>query len=381
MTVPNQMLWNIAIKTLVCDRGKLSAALVGVVFSVVLVNVQGGLFHGLMSKATLLVDRGNADIWVGNRGMHNVDFAHDIPIRWVNRIRSIDEVAAADPIRIRFSEMMLPDGKYEGVVIVGVDPCSELGRCWRVVEGQDCCLDEPHGVVVDKCDNDKLGRPIIGELREIGGHRARIVGKSSGMLSFLVTPYVFTTIRRAAVFCDSDPDQCSYLLVKLRPGADARDVCREIERRLPEVEAMTADQYAESSANFWTTRTGIGISFGASTVLGLLVGLVMVGQTLYAMVLDRIREFATLKAIGATEREIVTLLTAQSACVAAVGIAIGVVLTSVIRLLFSTPRASIEIPVGLYLFSAVLVFLICLIASGLPYLRVRSVDPHVVLQG
>ena len=58
------MLGKLAIRTLIYDRGKLVAALVGVIFSVVLVNVQGRLVIGLMSKASLLIDQGNADIWV-----------------------------------------------------------------------------------------------------------------------------------------------------------------------------------------------------------------------------------------------------------------------------------------------------------------------------
>ena len=375
------MLWNIAFRTLVSDRGKLLAGLIGVIFSIVLVNIQGGLFSGLMSKATLLVDRGNADIWVGNRGMHNVDFAHDFPRRWIDRVRSIPGVVEAEPIRVTFSEMMLPDGHYESIVVIGVEPESELGRAWKIVEGPEDALEQPHSVIVDQCDDDRLAEPAIGELREIGGRRARIAGKSRGILSFLVAPYVFTTLERAAEFTGSDPTTCSYLLVRTEPGVEPIGVCQTIQERLPEVSALTAEQYAQVSADFWTTRTGIGMSFGAATVLGLLVGLVMVGQTLYAMVLDRISEFATLKAIGATEREIITLLTAQSAVVATIGIGIGTVLSFVIGIVFSTPRASIQIPPSLYIASAGLVFTICLIASGLPYLRVRRVDPHEVLQG
>ena len=116
-------------------------------------------------------------------------------------------------------------------------------------------------------------------------------------------------------------------------------------------------------------------------MLGLLVGLVMVGQTLYAMVLDRVNEFATLKAIGSSEREIMLLLAAQASVVAMIGISIGLVLTVFLRALMSTPRATIEIPMLLYVMSAGLVFCICLIAASLPYLRVRRVDPHTVLQG
>ena len=79
------MLRNLAIQTLMHDRGKLLAALVGVIFSVVLVNIQGGLFIGLMSKASLLIDHSDADIWIGHKGMHNLDFAHPIPVRWILR--------------------------------------------------------------------------------------------------------------------------------------------------------------------------------------------------------------------------------------------------------------------------------------------------------
>ncbi|EMI16539.1 ABC transporter permease protein [Rhodopirellula maiorica SM1] len=375
------MLWNIAFQTLLYDRGKLFAGLIGVIFSVVLVNIQGGLFFGLIHKASLLVDRSGADIWVGHSGMHNVDFPHNIPERWIYRIRSIEGVQAAEPIRIGFGEISLPDGNYEGVNVVGITEGTDLGRAFEIVEGPEDALSYSDGVIVDQCDNQKLLDPAIGDVREISGNRVRISGKSHGVLSFLVNPYVFTTYVRAAEFVGSDPSTASYFLVRVKPGVDREQVCAEIRRRLSDVAAMPAEEYAAISVNFWMTRTGIGLSFGAATFLGLLVGLVMVGQTLYAMVLDRISEFATLKAIGASEREIVVLLTAQSGMVAIVGIAVGLAFTVGIRHLFSTPQASIQIPPGLYIASAALVFTICLAASALPYLRVRRVDPHSVLQG
>ncbi|MEE2937379.1 MAG: ABC transporter permease [Planctomycetota bacterium] len=375
------MLWNIALRTLLSDRGKLLAGLVGVIFSVVLVNIQGGLFFGLLHKASLLVDHSNADIWVGHRGMHNVDFPHHIPEQWIHRVRSIPGVAQAEPMRIYFSEMSLPSGDFEGVMVVGLKEGTSLGRAYKIAEGPEDGLSYTNGVVVDQCDDQKLSYPDIGETREIGGRRVQIAAKCYGVLSFLVTPYVFTTYDRAVDIADGDPSMASYFLIRVAPGIDRESVCEEIRRRLGDVTAMTSEDYAATSVKFWMTRTGIGLSFGAATALGLLVGLVMVGQTLYAMVLDRINEFATLKAMGSTEREIVLLLTAQSALVAVVGICIGLVLTFVIKAILSTPRAAIDIPVFLYFTSAVLVLSICLLASTLPYVRVRSVDPHSVLQG
>ena len=108
-------MWSIALKTLVAQRGKLLTALVGVVFSVVLVNVQGGLFVGLIRKASLLVDQGDADIWVGHKRMNNVDFPHDIPRSWGQRIRALEGVARAEPYLVGHSVMTLPDGGFEQV--------------------------------------------------------------------------------------------------------------------------------------------------------------------------------------------------------------------------------------------------------------------------
>ena len=374
------MRWNLAYRTLFHDRGKLIAGLVGVIFSVVLVNVQGGLFLGLINKASLLVDRSNADIWVGHRGMHNVDFPYPIPERWRYVVAGIDGVDDVQPLRIDFGKMSLRDGRFEDVVIVGVSEGTDLGRAFKVVEGPDTPLAQHDAVVVDNCDDEKLQNPKIGDLREINGRRVRIAGKSSGVLSFLVSPYVFTTYDRAIDYSGGDVGKASYLLLRTRAGADPGNICAEIERMLPDVSAMPASEYGAVSINFWMTRAGLGLSFGAATLMGLLVGLVMVGQTLYAMVLDRVSEYATLRAIGLSERELLCILAFQSALVATIGIAIGTVMTIILEMFLSTPRATIEIPLLLYLGCGALIFAICLFASGLPYLRIRRIDPHTALQ-
>ena len=373
-------LFAVAIKTLIADRGKLAAALVGVIFSVVLVNVQGGLFLGLIRKAGLLVDNSRADVWVGHKQMHNVDFPRDIPRRWVHRVRSAPGVVAAEPYLVGFSEMTLPSGGYESVAVVGVSPTSELGQPWNFAAGRSP-RSQSDGILVDLCDSDKLETPQLGELREIGGRRARVIGKTRGLLSFLVTPYVFTSFEQALVYLRKDPRQCSYFLVKLAPGVDPWQACRSIKERVPELDALPASEYSRISREFWMTRTGIGISFGAATALGLLVGLVMVGQTLYASVLDRITEFAALKAMGASDRQILGLLTVQAVFMAILGTLLGLGVVAALHRAMSTPRAPIEIPLWLSAGSFGLVLCICLLATLLPYERVRRIDPLTVLQG
>lgn len=370
----------LAIKTLLADRGKFAAALVGVIFSVVLVNIQGGLFLGLIRKAGMLVDNSQADIWVGHKHMHNVDFPRDIPRRWLHRVRGVAGVQEAQPYLVGFTDMTLPSGNFEGVVVVGVPPGSSFGRPWNMHAGT-LPFDRPFAIVVDICEREKLEDIKIGDVREIGGRRARVVGETDGILGFLVNPYIFTSYDEALRFLGKDPRSCSYFLVKVAPGEVPEQVCQRIMEQVPEVDALPASRYSQISQNYWLTRTGIGLSFGAATLMGLLVGLVMVAQTLYASVIDRVSEFAALKAMGAADRQIFWLLGIQAVFMALVGSLLGLAAVTAIQWVGSTPRASIEIPLWLSAGSFVLVLVICLLAALLPYERVRRIDPLSVLQG
>ncbi len=372
-------MWTLAIKTLVADRGKLLTALVGVVFAVVLVNVQGGLFLGLIAKASLLVDHGEADVWVGHKEMDNVDFPGDIPRRWLYRVRAVPGVAHAEPYLIGHSTMTLPGGGFEPVLLVGSPPEGRLGGAWNLREGAVNSVRRTDGVIVDAHDADKLRDPQVGDRREIGGRRARVVGRSEGILGFLVTPYVFTTLDAAAEYLGKPADVCSYILVAVEPGAEAELVAAEIVRRLPEVDAYPAAVYGRMSVAYWLRRTGLGISFGAATLLGLTVGLVIVAQTLYAMVLDRLGEFGTLKAIGASEGQVYHIVFVQAVTMALAGSLLGLVAVHLVQAAFSTPRAPIAVPWWLSLGSCTLVTAICVLASWLPYQRIRRVDPMMVM--
>src|SRR5713226_6986758 len=164
-------MWLLAIKAMLADRSKLLTSLVGVTFSVVLVNLQGGLYLGLIEKASQLVDNGRAEIWVGHRGMNNVDISTFIPERWIQRVRSVEGVARADPYIVAFGRAIMPDGRFENVIVIGSDPASLLGNAWIMAEGDAEAVRRPDGVLVDICDAAKLGHCRIGDLREINGHR------------------------------------------------------------------------------------------------------------------------------------------------------------------------------------------------------------------
>lgn len=375
-------MWLLALKSMLADRGKLLTSLLGVTFAVVLVNLQGGLLIGLMKKASLLIDHCEADIWVGHRHMNNVDFGSYVPERWVHRVRAVEGVERADPYLIAPSgQATMRDGKSELVFLVGCEPASLLGNAWEMEEGDRRALRHPDGILVDASATEKLGGCGVGDVLEINGRRARVVGLTKGVVGFTYNPYVFTTLDRARRFAHGvPPDHCSYFLVKAKPGTDVDELCARIRERVPELDVHHKSTYALICMEFWLVRTGVGVSFGLAACLGLLVGLAVTAQTLFASVNERIKEFATLKAMGADDRYVSRFLLSQALGTALLGSVLGLGGSVAVARAMSTPEAPVYLTWSVAAGSVVLIVLVCMVSAWLPYRRLRSVDPASVLR-
>jgi putative ABC transport system permease protein len=203
-----------------------------------------------------------------------------------------------------------------------------------------------------------------------------------GVVGFTTTPYVFTTLHRARAnyLPQAYPDQCSFFLVKASPGTDVSALVATLRQRVPELDVHDRATFSDICVNYWLTRTAIGIGFGLATFLGLLVGLVMVAQTLYASVSERVKEFGTLKALGATDRAVGRFLLVQALGNAFLGSALGLVGGVVVGTLVSSPRAPVLFRGWVMAGSVVLITLVCLLASWAPYWRIRKIDPASVLR-
>jgi len=370
-----------ALKTLLADRGKLVTGLAGVVFSLVLVSVQGGLYLGLMRKASVLIDHCAADLWVGHREVENVDLAREIPETWLNRLRGIPGIASAEPYIVGKGTASFPDGHQEDIWIIGADPASKLGSAWRFVEGTAEDLNRPDGVSFDVVDAAKLGNPRVGDWLEVNGHRTQFVARTSGITGFITMPYLFTSLETARRLAPSTPGTCSFFLLKFEPGVDVDRVLAAARGRVPEAAVFTPPEFARISQDYWMKRTGIGISFGASTLLGLLVGLMMVGQSLYALALDHLDDYATLTALGAEDRTVCGVILLQSLLIGVAGALGGLAIVAAIRRFWHSPLAPMEIPFSLMSMAVAVVIIICLASSLLPFARIRRIDPAAVLMG
>jgi putative ABC transport system permease protein len=226
----------------------------------------------------------------------------------------------------------------------------------------------------------RYGPFATGEQREILGRRFRIVGATEEAASFTTTPIVFMDYRNAQELQETLRGNTTYVLVKLAPGADAAAVQAELRRRLPYNDVLTRDEWARQSRNYWVSSTGLGMSMGVTVFLGILVGIVIVAQTLYTSAVEHLKEFGTVKAIGGSNLAIYRILGEQALIAAVIGFALGASMSYLVRPLMAAIHLNVLLSPE---FSAVVfagTVVMCLGAALFSFRRVAGIDPALVFR-
>jgi putative ABC transport system permease protein len=371
---------SLARKNLLHDRLRFVITVAGVAFAVTLVLVQVGLFMGLLKKATVTIENASADIWVTSRNTPNVDFAHTFPETGVLRVRGVPGVARADNLVINFMNIQLPSGATEGVLAYALDDFRAWNLPWKVEEGRLEDLRRGMNMLMDRSATQRFGPFQVGEYREIAGRRFKIIGTTTGAASFTTAPIVFMDLRRAQELRDELTGLTCYVLVKVAPGADPQAVAAEIRRRLPYNDVYTRDEWAARSRAYWVRSTGLGMNMGVTVFLGVLVGIVIVGQTLYTSAVEHIKEFGTVKAIGGSNWDIYRILGEQALIAAVVGFAIGGAMSFAVRPLMAKIHLAVSLEPGFAAAVFVGTVLMCLGAAMFSFRRVASIDPALVFR-
>jgi putative ABC transport system permease protein len=373
---------DLARKILLHDKTRFAVTVMGVAFAVALVFVQIGLFEGLLSNASITIEQSTADLWVTARKAPNVDLASTFPETYVQRVRSVPGVARADNLIVWVVRVALPSGATEDAVVYGLEDCACWRLPWQVAEGDPRDLKRGKYVFLDDSARKRFGAYAVGDYREFYGQRLKIIGRSRGALSFTTMPIAFMDYRVTQSMVPQElQNRATYILVKLSPGADPERVCAEIRRRLPHNDVWTRTEWAARSRTYWTETTGLGLNMLMTVVLGCIVGVSVVAQTLYTSTIDHLKEFATVKAIGGRNSDIYAIITKQATIAAVAGFALGAamsyglrpVMASLDLRLLLTPPLAISVFVG--------TLALCVGSAAISCRKVATLDPAMVFRG
>jgi putative ABC transport system permease protein len=274
-----------------------------------------------------------------------------------------------------------PDGSDRGVQVVGFNPYSGIGGPWNVVAGSAVDLQQPDAVMVDDIYQQKLGVTRIGEVFEINGRRARVVGFTHGIRAFTTTPYVFTSFKNAQGYARLDEDQTLFILVRATPGTNLKQLQQDLGARVRDVDVLTKGRFSSMTRIYWMFTTGAGIAVLIAALLGLVVGVVVVAQTIYATTMDHIREFGTLKAMGAANSYIYRVIITQAGISAVVGYVVAMIVSMFIVRASESGGAAILLPWQMAVGIFFLAVLMCTGAAVVSINKVTHLDPAMVFKG
>lgn len=372
------LVFTLAFRNLFHDRLRFIATVIGIVFSIVLVTVQMGLYFGFGRMVTTMIDHASADLWVMPRGTKCFEDPSLLNTRERYRALAINGVADAIPLVIGFADWRMPGGAMTPVFVVGSDLRAGGLQPWNLVDGQVEALSSPKAIAVDRSYFDRLGISGLGATAEIRQQPVRVAAVTDGIRSFTTTPFVFMDVDRARTHTGVPSGKATYLLVRLSDDANLEQVRRQLASDITDVEVLTPAEFRERSRTFWLFSTGAGAALFAGALLGVIVGTVVVAQTLYASTKEHLNEFATLRAMGSSRRYIYNVIVWQALLSAVIGFAFAALISGlVVRLTAATALPIVVTPAlvgGLFL----LTIIMCIGSSIAAIVQVTRIDPAMV---
>jgi putative ABC transport system permease protein len=377
------MIW-IAFQMLTGDRAKYFGILVGISFATLLIAQQSSIFCGLMLTASSQIyDAKDAPIWVMDPGMQFVDDIKPLSENELLRVRGVSGVAWAARFYKGLGRARFSDGKFQQMIILGLDDPYMVGAPREIVVGSLDDLRQPDAVIMDERGYRYLwpGEPyILGRTFEMNDRRAVLVGICKASRTFQTFPIIYTRFSQALRFAPQERKALSFILAAPRPGLDAKELCERITKQT-RLKALTREEFAWVTIWYYIRRTGIPINFGTTVLLGFFVGTAIAGQTFYLFTIENLRQFGALKAMGLTNLRLIGMVLFQGLFVGTVGYGLGIGLAVGFGLLAErSDLLSFFMPWQVLVGTAVAVLLIVVLSSIFSLRKVLVLEPAQVFR-
>ncbi|MBX7243396.1 MAG: ABC transporter permease [Bacteroidia bacterium] len=321
-----------AIKFLLYDKAKSFGALLGVVISTFLIGQQIGVFTFLTNAMKALAEMNPQYIWVIDSQTENVNALGQLDMRISRHIESFPGVANVYPVFIGGALVQFPDGENSGIQLIGLEAPGFVGgpKPSDFTDGTFTDLLADGAVCVDYFDKRIFRSTDPGTTFEINKKKVYIGARTKGVRGFGAS-YVFTTIERARALTRASSNTASAFLVEVAPGTSQDEMVKLINSNVFGVRAWKGTELASSTVSIILRTTSIATSVGTLVIFALIAGFFIVGLTLYSAAVDRLKDYGTMKAIGATNGYIAKLIYLQATIFAIFGFGIGYLLMDAFR--------------------------------------------------
>jgi putative ABC transport system permease protein len=383
---------HIALKMLMGDKGKYLGIIMGLTFASLIMTQQPAIFVGLMARSySFISDVALPDSWVMDSKVQFIDDIKPMQETELYRVRGISGVDWAMPMYKGLLKVRLADGAFQTCNVIGLDDATLIGGPATMLKGTLADLRQSDAVIVDiDGAKDKLSKPSpsagqkniplqIGDSLELNDHRGIIVGIAKVTRTFQSQPVIYTTYSRAKTYAPRERRILSFILVKAKPNQDPYQLIERI-KATTGLAAYTQQGFKELTYNYFMKNTGIPINFGITITLGFIIGTAIAGQTFYNFTLENLRQFGVLKAMGASNAQLLKMILLQAVLVGSIGYGLGVGLAALFGFAMRYSIMAFKLPWQLLVFSGLGVGFICIIAALISILKVIRLEPAIVFK-
>jgi putative ABC transport system permease protein len=379
----------LAWKNLTHDLRRLAVAVAGVGFAVVLIFTELGFLNALLESTVQVLRKLNGEVFLVSSAKYALPAMERFDLARVEQAKGLPGVKAVYPFYMENLAAVLRARQARGYPIrvlafrVGDDVMKldslaalgdELRRSGTALADEACRAK----FGIPRRDRDLSayeGELANQEIHLIGHFRLGVDFVNDGNLIMSAANFARFFPNRAA---GSDPlNQVDLGVVKLEDHADPLVVKNELRQLLPsDVEPLTKDELIEREMSFWRRNAPIGFIFLVGVYVGFVVGVVICYQIIYSDIADHMGEFATLKAMGYTDRYFLKLILRQSFYLSIMGFLPGLLL-SYAGYAFLTWFTGLTMALTVNVVVCVLAVTItmCVVSGILALRKLMSVDP------
>ena len=366
------------------ERVRLLVALAGIGFAVILMFMQIGFQAALYKSATRVHESINADLVLINPRSRALISMNNFSRRRLYQALSFDGVESINSVYVGLGTWKSPESSRDrAILVLGIDPTKitlhipEINQYLAQLKLEDVAI-------LDRISRPEF-KPFITEVAqgkvitpEINGRRIKVVGLFTVGSSFGSDALLITSdVNFLRIFKSRDPGEISIGLIKLKPGVNIETVAQDIKKNLPnDIQVLTHDEFVEFEKTYWQKNTAIGFVFTLGTIMGFIVGSVIVYQVLYTNVTDHLAEYATLKAMGYRDIYLLKMVFQEAIILGVLGYIPGFAIT--LGLYDLTKKATslpMAMDIGRGLMVLILTILMCFISGAIAVRKLQAADP------
>jgi putative ABC transport system permease protein len=165
-------------------------------------------------------------------------------------------------------------------------------------------------------------------------------------------------------------------ILTLNPETDKNQVVQQLQLILPaDIKVLNRQEFIALENNYWSKQPA-GVIFNFGTVMGFVVGVIIVYQVLYSDVNDHLPEYATLKAIGYSDMQLLGVVFQEAMILAVFGFLPGFGCSiALYGLLGNLTRIAVIMRPDVALQVFVLTVVMCLVSAAIAVRKLQSADP------